>query len=1251
MKNLTKIFLAVAVLFTGFACTTDATDDLGVAVGGQTTLTVSLEESRTQLGEEADGFYPVTWSEGDAISINGVKSSSITVDSNAAVATFTFDGTLSYPYAVAYPAADAGKVVFAAEQNHTDGTFANGAAVMYGYAEENSALTLNHLTGVLKIGVTGEKTLVYAQVSTVDRAPIAGEFALNFVEGTATPTGASSEFIGYSFGDGIALSTEPTYLHIAVPEGVYEELYVTLYDADGGVMYATVKAGDNKPLTAGKVRTFSNPIVYTPTADAFVISNPATLKAFADALVASTAEAPVSKTAIMVKDVDMTGEEWTTVGGWASSFNGNGYAIKGLTKPLFDSVCMNIKGLHLKDVNIVETERVHVGSIACAFTGTMSHCSAEGKLVVNNTTFTTDKSLGSYGVINIGGLVGQGGQATFEHLVNRVNVTVHSITNPAQTSVYWGLGGAIGGAHSQTSIIDVDNYGDVTIDGNLGATSDMGGVLGRMVEYKVLTPDIKVLKDCDNYGKVETTATTKTGQVVAAGISARLASGVTDFSNNHNHKEGTITLRGIATEIHATGVVGFKNWSKVNNCSNAADISNMGSGSKVFISGVIGNDPSSSVANCSNTGNLSHSGTASDNLYMAGVAAATATYKSSCTLTSCTNSGSITNTGKCKAIHLSGIVTGAVVSKVESCSNSGDITHTGLSTGGICIAGIISYTTTAPVVSCTNTGTILIGKENESYTCGMIYAAGIVGNTKGRTYNCTNGSAEGRKNGKKEGYITVRNLIGSSANEFFVAGIAGLAYLTVNDKAADTWCNNYNYGDITVSNLSYTSTSTSNKTFYCGGICGYSGKYTAEGETVTLDNVTEWYKCYNYGNLTVDGMSTTSSKWRTLFGGCFGTTYSWHNLNECHNYGKVTLKNGVSGRDVIVGGVVAYLGNTTVIGRTNELKNCSNQNAVSVSTREATSTEAVSGFYVGGLVGQSYMDNKSYVPQPISVENCYNTGDVTVGGEGWSASYNNGVGGLVGDWYTYGTFSNCYNTGKVTVETTNSFQKMNVGGLFGMRHPKNNTGLANVLVNSYNTGEVTVKSLTATTFLRVGGLVGWDYKHNSGTFEYDSCYNTGKVSINGVTASAELSVGGLLGCIDEPKLTLKHTTRTITNLGDIEFSNVKAVDDSTYIGGVIGRTLAPISGVESYCTITAKNFTNMGWITGSARATSTLATNCKVGGNALGEYDEVDKIYKTVTIDSDNFFNYIYGNGENTDWTGTDNYDGCGVLESKPVIE
>ena len=41
MKNLTKLFVAVAVLAAGFACTTDATEDLGVELNGAQTEIVA----------------------------------------------------------------------------------------------------------------------------------------------------------------------------------------------------------------------------------------------------------------------------------------------------------------------------------------------------------------------------------------------------------------------------------------------------------------------------------------------------------------------------------------------------------------------------------------------------------------------------------------------------------------------------------------------------------------------------------------------------------------------------------------------------------------------------------------------------------------------------------------------------------------------------------------------------------------------------------------------------------------------------------------------------------------------------------------------------------------------------------------------------------------------------------------------------------------------------------------------------------
>ena len=328
MKTLTKLFLAVAAGMFALSCVTDATNDLGVKLGGGqvTEINISLEESRTQLGAEADGIYPLYWSEGDAISVNGTASAALSAaQAGSAAATFVVDGTLATPYCIAYPAAPAGQVLFAENQTHVgNATFGSGVSTMYAYGDSNG-VQLSHLTGVLKIGVVGSATITKAQISTIDRAPIAGPFAIDFATGAVSATADSKHVINYSFGEGVQLSSEATYLHVAVPAGVYDELYVTLFDADGGAMYAIVKANDTKPLIAGKVRKFTNTINYAPS-NVTIIKDKESLKAWA-------ADSASTTDVVLAADIDMTGETWTTVASFDGIFRGNGYAIKGLTAP------------------------------------------------------------------------------------------------------------------------------------------------------------------------------------------------------------------------------------------------------------------------------------------------------------------------------------------------------------------------------------------------------------------------------------------------------------------------------------------------------------------------------------------------------------------------------------------------------------------------------------------------------------------------------------------------------------------------------------------------------------------------------------------------------------------------------------------------------------------------------------------------------------------------------------------------------
>ena len=321
MKNLAKLFVTVAVLTAGVACTTDATEDLGVQVNGavQTEIVLSLESSRTQLGEKADGVYPLYWSEGDKIAVNGVASNEVPAEAvGSESATFVVNGTLSHPYHIVYPAPAEGvvavaegcyPVVFPATQVYNAANVDGNAVVMYGYAEEGSAPVLNHLTGLLRFAVKGEATLASLSVVSESGA-LAGTYDVNCATGALTAqTGSTSNTVSILFGEGLALGAEATPIYVAVPAGVYGEVSTTLTTTTGEQMVVKFDAS-SKPIAAGTVREFSE-FTFAPMEvenDVFEISTIADMQTFA-----AKAETATWKEVKLVAPIDMTGIEWAPV--------------------------------------------------------------------------------------------------------------------------------------------------------------------------------------------------------------------------------------------------------------------------------------------------------------------------------------------------------------------------------------------------------------------------------------------------------------------------------------------------------------------------------------------------------------------------------------------------------------------------------------------------------------------------------------------------------------------------------------------------------------------------------------------------------------------------------------------------------------------------------------------------------------------------------------------------------------------------
>ena len=152
IRTLWTLCLAISLC----GCHTDTTTDNPLLGDSTSSLTISLASTRTSLGNKVNNTYPVIWSEGDRIGVNGAVSAEAKINaSDASRASFELDGVANYPLHITYPyyastSAESAKVLFASEQSYAEGTFAQGSAPMCGYvASATEVITLTHLATIL----------------------------------------------------------------------------------------------------------------------------------------------------------------------------------------------------------------------------------------------------------------------------------------------------------------------------------------------------------------------------------------------------------------------------------------------------------------------------------------------------------------------------------------------------------------------------------------------------------------------------------------------------------------------------------------------------------------------------------------------------------------------------------------------------------------------------------------------------------------------------------------------------------------------------------------------------------------------------------------------------------------------------------------------------------------------------------------------------------------------------------------------
>ena len=584
MKNFAKFFVSVAVLFVGVSCATDSTEDLGQQVvgKGQTTITVSTG-TRTSLGDKVDGEYPVYWSNGDQLSLNGVASAPLAdVEANSTTASFTWEGTFDAPFCVAYPASDEGTVTFAAEQSYVEGTFSQNAVPMIGYADAAgvSSVQLEYLAGVLQfnitdVDITGETAkLASVVIETVDGTPIAGVFDCDFATGTVKPQAGSRSSIDYSFGEeGMPVEVGASF-HVAVPAGVYEAVKVLFIEQDGKTYEATLRAPDSKPIDAGQVREFS--VTYKADKEYIVIKDATSLATFAEAV-----KTTPDLEAIVLADVDASSiaADWTPIEGFTGLLRGNGKTISGLTKPLFDDLQCTVTNLTVNSTLVITTTRGGV------FANTMSagkivNCVAHGSI-----TYQRKSS-----VPHVGGFIGSL-TATTEGLeitgcTNYCNIVIAGDTEgKTDANLYFG---GIAGHVKSVVISNCENYGSITFNAIKGSDTarylNAGGIVGGN------TGNPATFIDCTNYGTITTS------------------------------KDPACSI----SYVRAAGIIGVTNVASVgHNLTNNGDFS-FYAAPRYWCGGIIGHSQSgastdlANFSNCVNTGSITMSNAGSGVCYIGG---------------------------------------------------------------------------------------------------------------------------------------------------------------------------------------------------------------------------------------------------------------------------------------------------------------------------------------------------------------------------------------------------------------------------------------------------------------------------------------------------------------------------------------------------------------------------------------------------------------------------------------------------------
>ena len=1191
-----------------------------VVAGEELTFTLSVPASaqtKTVLGAKNGDTYPVYWSEGDVVTLNGTAATEFIPSSDNTAATAKFKlASLAAPFNFLYGGVSgtSNQVSFPSTQNYVEGSFDPAAMPMY--ASVNSVkenVTFSHVASLLKFSFTGTNQINSINLSAGDAA-LAGNFTIGTTDGVLDGTltsGAANSNLVYNLGGDKQLSQTPFVFYVAVPAGTYAEgITLEIIDNDSGHMTVKVmNTEESNTIAAGKVREFEN-VVYTPTKELNLIqiNSEATLQQFATRVAAGE----TTLNARVIADFTVS-SSWTPVEDYKGIFDGNSKTISGLDQPLFNVLGGVVKNLTLNS-NIIATDaddrnwgmfaKQLYPSVDVDDVAGLQNCTAKGSL-----TYTPSSALSAD--CQVGGLLGNNKGGAVSNCTNEATVTVgdNGETNASQTSV----GGVVGRTQkggdlsTQGDISNCTNNGTVVCNAQLSENVYIGGVLGYQVEKK------EYISDCVNNGLVKLGSTFSTSGAVQLGGVIGMGKGAIESCTNSanavvtseagatggsylahggvvgrlNRESGTYSGLTNAGTINV-GMNGADAWvggivGRCNEGATLSEVTNIGtinytaeSTKAAYIGGIAGRITQSLSYCHTKGGSINYSGTnTSGALYIGGITGYT---KEAITISNCSSAMALNVGGEFSSASDNYFGFGGIIGNVANdggvlsdCTNIGDITLSQqLSNKGYTfLAGVVGRCQ-GSISGCSNSGTVSFTGKNSAQNP---YIGGIVGtnsNVAGdRISNCTN-----------NGNIVV-NAPDQSNKYVYVAGIAGRSYGGV------TATNN---GNIDIQDLTCT-------LIYGGGLVGWAengsitgtntGNYTiAEGcqgkDNIVVGGIVGQSKapitsCTNSGTISNAGNAVNKDKFVNI-GGVAGYNYTDGVMTDCINTGDVINSGNSEQGYVLIGGVTSE-GDQDII-------NCVNKGKISNSGASGNNRRVA----VGGIAGTAYSD----------ITSSHNEGEI----------YNNGAGagnitiaGIAGLSQTL-TLTDCYNTGYVYNEGAANAGIL-VGGVAGLSDgctfvtcyntgEVENYGAANDISNDKNYGKDGGYSDFAVDVC-LGGIAGFLVNENTLTgTETEYNYNSGLIYEE--SASKWVAMGGIAGCTKAGVSDLSYTKNLS---GGVYIKG--SLRNKTYLGGVLGCAgdAVTMDYASNAATITYRSVT--------------IEAFCLTGGVIGGWYSGVKSVSSTIT--------------------------------------